>query len=547
MLDQLIDKINSFIEDQKVAIRRTVASYSEKLAQGSFGAHDRDFHILTNIVLPTQVKTSGIIAGKNAHEWLEQEQQDEQSRIKKMYVIDARKHLEVQLHEINTISAQARQEQTAVQNKERQVMSRIGELQKQVANFRQPPFWKKVLFFWKWRGRQNSHAGLLREMMQLHGTLAFLRARMKIHTVLLHTLSHYAEYLNTHLLAGVKYVEGKLNQALVITESELSRIEQEIASVQGFQIDLHTHSKMDALRSERLNAQGLEATSHQLLGDIEDKGVDEVINILKGKFARVYEDISGFGAVQRLCELHGSNDEIGAFFQKLTEREGSPYCPLNDRLLDQVPKSITMFGLADTQIKNRIEGVVDGRVSRGSYGVSLQAERSKIVCLTSIHRIPTFAISEFPEYMTAVDIKLRYSTYAVYPERRWQEYAPVEPSTSGVQVDNIVALGFASGLIEYHDQGWYQVNGYRIRGMGELKSKLSADAKSLNRIKNWWLDAFSVQGINGVVQKLTDGEERTANVNGVSKRVHAIKQRLERLNGENPSRERFINVLTCIE
>lgn len=547
MLSQFIEKINNFLEEQKVAIRRVVSSYIEKISFDNMSERTRDLHILNNIVLPSQIKTSGIMVGKIVREWLDVMKKDSEDKACRVFIANAKLYLDNLIKEVNDFCNTFNKEQAVIQSKEKQIIGKITELHKRTMIHRKPSLLHRILLFWRWKERESNIESITRELMQLNGTLAFLRIRVKTNNMVIRTLNEFEDYLSNQLLQKIKIIEGKLTQALVLVESELSQVNEKISNAKGYQIDLHTRNKIYDIIRARMNENTVESVSGQTLPELERKDVQGIVDFVKAKLVPLFRDLDAVGAMQRLCELYPKNDTIGTFFQSLTAKEGSPYCPLNNRLLDQTPLAISSFGIADTDMNNRIENVVDGRVSKGSYGVSLQPDANKIICITSIHRIPIFALSQFSEYMIAVVLKQRYSRYAVYPERRWQEYAPVEPSTKEIQVENILALGFASGLIEYHDQGWYQVNGYKIRGIAELRSRLSTDAKFLNRIKDWWTDMYSTSGINGVLQELENGENRAASVNGVSKTVQSIKTRLEKLNGENLSRERFLNVLTSIE
>lgn len=538
MFETLISDLEDILEDSKSSIRKVLSSFSEKISNCRESEMHRLVNLVSNAIFPNILSVGTSSMKKVALSTIMNMKEEVKSKVNSTFIGTAKKDIKEWLEEYHSLTQKFNKEKEVLVLKEKAANQKANILYQKFAYLEKSHSWYSFIF-----GSNMSRVksvGLSRKLLQTQGGSTFIRLKIRMLTFLILACSQFEDFLKTRISSKLEFLEGKISAIIKIADAELNSTDNNISPDKGYQVDLQMRNKLSDL-SERVNSKISDSIATELLGKLEKVSVEEILEILKSKLSKIYEDFKNFSALERIDEIYSNREDLAVFFQSMIEREGSPFIPLNDSLLEKSPLFITTIGIADRS-HNRIDSALESRTSRGSNSVGIQNDPEKVISLVTAHRIPSYAIAGFKDYTKAVEIKEQEEEFAVYPERRFYKYLSSFPSLSKVRLENYLALGLAINMIKNYAHSWYKVNGKKIHGLNNLRRVLASDTETLHLIKNKWLEIYNQEGMSGVFEKLNHAKESLV-LNGLADVFNVLEKRLSSIKEDEMSQERFSQII----
>ena len=537
MFEKIKTEINELVEESKTQIRKAAASFEVKLSNEKEFKMNSIVNHVGNAILPGIFNMISTVMKKKIAEMISQVKKESKKSLDEMLLTQAKMKLNEWCKDTKEVSKEAQKEKELLIKKEHPVVQKGDKLHQKLISVEKPSLFQRV--FVGTKERRKRARGYAQELLRLQKGLTLVRLKIRANNILMYACSEIEKYLSTELRAELEMLEGKISEVASMLETELKSTTEKLLPKKGYQDDLHTMEKLSQL-SGRVASETRLSLAKQFRDVIKKVPIEKIVETLRERVSSLFRDVKELGALERLQEIFSDHDSLGSYLQNKHEREGSPFVPLSDSLLEQSPHYTTTVGIADKSDKY-VEKALESRVTQGSNTVGYQRDSEKIVSLATAHAIPFFALAGFNKYMEAVRIKEREGQYAVYPERRYFRYIPVTPTADDVKLKHFIALGLACKIIK-HDSGWFRFKGKNLHGRRALSRFLACDSEALAEIKKSWTELHNQEGVDGVIRKLAHAKEIDG-VNGTTQILAELVEKLSLLKDNELNHQRFSQII----
>ena len=538
--EQLTKQLNGY----KAPLRAAMTSYQEKIDNNKkMSELSSILNFAINTVLPNLKSQAEISLNQLIENSVKHLNLEIRNVCMSMPLELAKKKAEEFGKETETFRIKTLAEISKLREQEKKLVESIGKIQKKIIYIEKPSLLKRI--FWPSRQRTNAASEKGRELIEFHGQLTMLRFNIHLSTLLVNCTQQVKKSLDFELIPEINNLLGRIDQCECILQPAHQRSSQELKPAKAFQIDLDTNRKITEVLTDRVTSKLIESLALELKPMLGNLTPQKFTNTLLSKTSELFKDLSDLTVFDRLKELYPSSTELGWQIQEWVEKQGSPYNPLNEKLLDKNPFYITVVGVPDRNALDEIAKTLEQRNIKGSHTVSLNPDNEKAIIFTTLHRIPAFALSAIDEWQRAAQMREQSGPFAVYPERRWKEYLPINPALSEVKIDNIILLGLCDDYIKHYGPGFYRLNGTKVHGIDNLRTILSTDSTMQNAILERWLNTYRNRGLVGVESQLMNSVVSIENDEKLSKMKNDLLERLTKSKQEDLNEERFRQILVA--